>query len=99
MGRERERQTGDDRDEPPDGRRAMTEMRVDVTNITRVEDESRDPNGLEKFFQVQLARRSEETPPRSHGLAESRTRSTSKSRRSLPGNSAKSRQEILEVQA
>src|SRR6185295_7017520 len=98
VSRERERQAGDDRGEPRDCGRAMTEMRVDVLDVLRLENELRGPNCLEKFFQVQLSRRGEETAACSHGLRECNHRRTSKTGWLLFANTAKRRQEIAEVQ-
>src|SRR5215813_11934073 len=77
----------------------MTEMRVNVADVTRIENQSRNPNCLEKFLQVQLARPREQTAARSYGLCKCNHRSTNKSRGSLLTNSVKRRQKIFAVQA
>src|ERR1044072_3905664 len=52
VSRERKRQAGDDRREPRNCGRAMTEVRVNVADVTCIKNQPGNPNCLEKLFQV-----------------------------------------------
>ncbi len=99
VGGEREREPGDHRGEPRNGRRPMRVVRVQMSHVPGLAKMVAERDRLQKLLQVDLPRRRERSVARPHGLCERRRAGPREAERPPPRDAREWREERPQVGA